>query len=121
MSKETLVLAALVLGIVIFIMIIQRLGGKTKMAQSSLKELIKNGAHIIDVRTKEEFAEEAYPKAKNIPLSILEAKLSDAGKPTDTIIVYCASGARSAQAARILKFRGYTNVINAGGLEDMPE
>ena len=36
------------------------------------------------------------------------------------VIVYCASGARSAYAARILKNAGYKDVVNAGGLYDMP-
>jgi rhodanese-related sulfurtransferase len=36
-------------------------------------------------------------------------------------VLYCASGARSAYAARILKSLGFAKVINAGGLYDMPE
>jgi phage shock protein E len=35
-------------------------------------------------------------------------------------VLYCASGARSAQAARMLKQAGFTEVVNAGGLDDMP-
>jgi phage shock protein E len=35
-------------------------------------------------------------------------------------VLYCASGARSAQAARLLKQAGFTNAVNAGGLDDMP-
>lgn len=31
-------------------------------------------------------------------------------------VVYCQSGARSAQAARRMKDRGFTNVTNAGGI-----
>ena len=37
------------------------------------------------------------------------------------IVLYCASGARSGQGARLLKQAGFTDVINAGGLDDMPE
>ena len=37
------------------------------------------------------------------------------------IVLYCASGARSGQGARFLKQAGFTDVINAGGLDDMPE
>ena len=36
------------------------------------------------------------------------------------VVVYCASGARSAQAASILKAAGFTDVTNAGGLANMP-
>jgi len=35
-------------------------------------------------------------------------------------VLYCASGARSAMAARILKSMGFADVTNAGGLSDMP-
>jgi phage shock protein E len=36
------------------------------------------------------------------------------------VVLYCASGARSGVAARILKQAGYAEVVNAGGLGDMP-
>jgi len=37
------------------------------------------------------------------------------------VVLFCASGSRSAHAARILKQAGFTDVINAGGLDDMPQ
>jgi len=90
------------------------------MAVSSIKDMIKAGALIVDVRTPDEFADEAYPKAVNIPLSILPAKLDQLGPKDKPIVLYCASGARSAQAARFLQKAGFSNVVNAGGLDDMP-
>ena len=36
------------------------------------------------------------------------------------IVLYCASGARSGQGMRFLKQTGFADVINAGGLDDMP-
>ena len=36
------------------------------------------------------------------------------------MVLYCASGARSGMAARVLKQAGYADVVNAGGLGDMP-
>jgi phage shock protein E len=90
------------------------------MAGLNVKEMIKTGAKIIDVRSPGEFADEAYPGAVNIPLNVLPAKLGDLGPKDQPIALYCASGARSAQAARILKQAGYANVVNAGGLDDMP-
>jgi len=35
-------------------------------------------------------------------------------------VLYCASGGRSSMAARLLKQAGYAEVVNAGGLGDMP-
>jgi phage shock protein E len=81
---------------------------------------IQSGAAIIDVRSPEEFNEEAYPNAVNIPVDQIQSRISEFGEKTKPIIVYCASGARSAYAARILKNAGYTDVVNAGGLFDMP-
>ena len=90
------------------------------MAASSVKDRIKAGAKIIDVRTAGEFADASYPGAVNIPLSELPGKLGALGPKDTSIILYCASGARSAQAARLLKQEGFTDVVNAGGLADMP-
>jgi phage shock protein E len=90
------------------------------MAGSSLKEMIKAGAKIIDVRSAAEFEDESYPGAVNIPLHLIPAKLDEFGPKDGAIVLYCASGARSAMAARLLKQEGYSNVVNAGGIDDMP-
>ncbi|MFA6455238.1 MAG: rhodanese-like domain-containing protein [Bacteroidota bacterium] len=87
---------------------------------SDLEEKIKSGAIIVDVRTPEEFEEEAYPNAVNIPVDEVQRRLKEFGDMNTPVIVYCASGARSAYAARILKNAGYKDVVNAGGLYDMP-
>ena len=83
-------------------------------------EKIKAGATIVDVRTPAEFAEGSYPKAKNIPLAALPARTDELEPKDRPIVLYCASGARSAQAARLLKQAGFADVVNAGGLDDMP-
>ncbi|MGA2477692.1 MAG: rhodanese-like domain-containing protein [Spirochaetia bacterium] len=91
------------------------------MARNIVKEKIAAGARIIDVRTPAEFKDGAYPGAINIPLSILPVKMMELEPKTTPIVLYCASGARSGQGARLLKQAGFTDVINAGGLDDMPE
>ena len=58
------------------------------------------------MRTPQEFAGSSYPKAKNIPLDTLPSRMADLPKDKP-IVLYCASGARSAQAARILKRAGF--------------
>jgi NADPH-dependent 2,4-dienoyl-CoA reductase/sulfur reductase-like enzyme/rhodanese-related sulfurtransferase len=75
---------------------------------------------IIDVRTTQEFAGGAYPGAVNIPLDDLMGNLDKIGKnPAREIVVYCASGGRSAYAQRMLMQAGYTKVTNGGGLSAM--
>jgi len=91
------------------------------MAASSVKAMIDGGARVVDVRTPDEFADGAYPGAVNIPLASLASRAGELGPKDGPIVLYCASGARSAQAARLLKQAGFTNVVNAGGLSDMPD
>jgi NADPH-dependent 2,4-dienoyl-CoA reductase/sulfur reductase-like enzyme/rhodanese-related sulfurtransferase len=74
---------------------------------------------IVDVRTPEEFAGGAYPGAVNLPLDQLPGKIDQLGDRDREIVVYCASGARSAYAMRLLHKLGFTRVENGGGLHDM--
>ena len=74
---------------------------------------------IVDVRTKQEFAGGAYPGAINIPLDEIQLNISKFGNHSRKITVYCASGARSAYAQRILEQQGFTNVKNGGGIMQM--
>lgn len=78
-------------------------------------ELVKNGATILDVRSKGEFTGGHIKGSINISVDTLRinlAKLKDKNKP---IITCCASGMRSATAKSILQSNGYVNVYNGGG------
>ncbi len=85
------------------------LGPKVDYAQ-----LVKEGALIIDVRTKAEYQGGHIKGSQNIPLSNLSNHYSKLSKEK-TIITCCASGTRSAQAKNMLKSNGYTEVHNGGG------
>ena len=87
---------------------------------STVKEKIASGARIVDVRSQAEFKDGSYPGAINIPLAFLSARMHELEPKNTPIVLFCASGARSAQGARLLKQAGFTDVINAGGLDDMP-
>jgi len=91
------------------------------MAGNTVKEKIAAGARIVDVRSPGEFKDGAYAGAINIPLSTLLARMNELEPRDKPVVLYCASGARSGQGARLLKQAGFTDVINAGGLDDMPE
>ena len=74
------------------------------------------GAVLLDVRTPQEYAQGHIPGSKNIPLQTLhdaEGAIQDKGTP---LYVYCQSGARSSQAASLLRQMGYPNVTNIGGI-----
>ncbi len=77
-------------------------------------ELIKNGAIILDVRSKAEYAGGHIKGSVNISVDTLRnnlGKLKDKDKP---IITCCASGMRSASAKSILISNGFTQVHNGG-------
>jgi len=74
---------------------------------------------VVDFRTPEEFLSGAYPKAINIPLDELHARVNELGNKTRDITLYCASGARSAYGQRVLQQLGFTGVKNGGGIMQM--
>jgi len=90
------------------------------MVGTTLKEKIKMGALVVDVRTEDEFLDGAYPGAINIPVGELLSRLDELGPKDRPIVLYCATGSRSALAAKLLKVSGFKDVTNAGGLDDMP-
>jgi len=108
------------LGLLALILLWRTFGPNKKASAAVILAKIEAGARLIDVRSPGEFKSGAYPKAINFPLDDLPSKL-DRLKPLDKpIIVYCASGARSAKAAGMLKKAGFTDVINGGGLSGLP-
>ncbi len=78
------------------------------------KQLIKNGAIVVDVRTKAEYQGGHVKGSLNIPLNNLSNHYSKLDK-TKPIITCCASGIRSSQAKSILEANGFTEVYNGGG------
>ena len=74
---------------------------------------------VVDVRSLEEYNEGHIPNAISVPLETIEneaeAKLKN---KDDLILVYCRSGRRSREAALRLIEKGYTNVIDFGGIQD---
>ena len=82
------------------------------ITENEANELITNNAVIIDVRSSIEYESGHIVDAINIPVD----NISSVDYDKDTvIIVYCASGVRSANAADALIDLGYTNVYNLDG------
>jgi phage shock protein E len=77
-------------------------------------ELVREGATIIDVRTKGEFSNGHISGSVNIPLDKLVSNLNKLKGKNKAIITCCASGARSASAKGILTSHGFNNVHNGG-------
>lgn len=88
--------------------------------KATAKNKDENSPIFVDVRTPEEFEDGAYPDAINIPLDELMYRFEELGNnAAREIVVYCATGARSAYAQRLLSQVGYANVTNGGGLSAM--
>ncbi|MBX3173156.1 MAG: rhodanese-like domain-containing protein [Gemmatimonadaceae bacterium] len=73
---------------------------------------------VLDVRSRLEFMLGRLDGAENIPVDRLPQALVDRTEigRGSRILVYCASGARSAAAAAALKAAGFSNVVDGGGL-----
>ena len=84
---------------------------------SEVHELIDEGVAVIDVRETDEVAAGHLPGAVHIPRGYLESRIEGVVPDRDAhVIVYCASGNRSAYAARTLaEDLGYTNVSSMTG------
>ncbi len=78
-------------------------------------ELVKQGATILDVRSKSEFQSGHIRGSINISVDTLSNNLNKLKDKNKVIITCCASGMRSAAAKSILKSNGYTTVHNGGG------
>lgn len=78
--------------------------------------LVRSGACLLDVRSASEFASGHLDGALNIPVSSIGERLAEIGPKDRSVVVYCASGARSAMAARMLKASGFAKVKNLGAM-----
>jgi rhodanese-related sulfurtransferase len=102
-----------------------------EVPNADFKKLYDGKGHfvIIDIREAAEYAEGYIPGAVSIPRGLLEFKVGkedvweSAGMyipiKTDSIVLYCRTGGRSALAARSLAELGYQNVVSLqGGWEE---
>ena len=110
------------IGIVVFIVfkMIGKITGK-KISAAQAKEMMNNDAIILDVREKYEFASGHIKNAVNLPLGSVQNNISKVVKDKEkTLLVYCASGARSSSATRALHSLGYKNAYDFGGIATWP-
>ena len=59
------------------------------------KELVNQGAVIVDVRTKSEYNTGHITGSKNMPLDSIRTKINELKKLNKPVITVCRSGARS--------------------------
>ncbi|QKE63604.1 rhodanese-like domain-containing protein [Aquipseudomonas campi] len=87
---------------------------------AALRTLVLSDTVLIDVRSADEFASGALPGAQLIPHDQIGARIAAVVPDKNTpVVLYCRSGRRSSQAQDELRALGYTQVMNAGGYEQL--
>ncbi len=83
------------------------------------KEMVKDGAVLLDVRMETEHKAGSIKGSINVPLFMLRLRAEglDASKP---YICYCETGRRSSAAAYLLSEQGFDSFVLKGGLQAIP-
>jgi rhodanese-related sulfurtransferase len=98
-----------------------------RIAAEKAREMLRAGeAVIVDVRDGDEIRQSGKAKgALHIPRGMLEFRADPespahlpALRQAKAVILYCASGGRSALAGKTLRDLGYREVYNLGGFPD---
>ncbi len=81
-----------------------------------LKDLLNQGAQLIDVRSRVEFNQGALSGAMNMPIDRFHLHKDDIDK-TRPVLLYCRSGQRSERVKRFLEASGFSPVYNIGSYQ----
>jgi len=90
--------------------------GVKEIDAATLKEMLDKDEEIqlLDVRSQAEFAQGIIKGGEFVPLHTIPLKINDMDKDK-TIVVYCRSGARSAQACSFIQQNTGIEAINLRG------
>ncbi|HSK69684.1 MAG TPA: FAD-dependent oxidoreductase [Candidatus Limnocylindria bacterium] len=92
----------------------QRDGLVAQVPFAKVRELVGDGAFLLDVREEAEYAWGHVKGAANVPLGALRDRLAEV--PRDRpVYVYCRTGQRSYNAVRLLLQNGFRRVFNIAG------
>lgn len=87
-------------------------GGVRNIDAAEVATAISQGnVRIIDVRTAGEFQMGHLAGAENVPIDQLAASMGSWDK-SQTLLVYCATGSRSATAVQTLQGAGFTDILH---------
>ena len=89
----------------------------TEVTPQEVQALRRDGAAfaLVDVREGNEWQMGRIPGATFIPRGVLEGTIEGRVPRETPVVLYCASGNRSALAADALQRMGYTNVASVAG------
>ena len=84
-----------------------------------IKDALRRGAIIIDVRTPQEFDGGKVPESINIPVDRIAVNADRIKAMNRPVVFCCASGMRSGQAVRALKAKGMKDIYNGGSWKNV--
>lgn len=106
--------------VLLAVILLSACGARKDISAERARELIDQGAILIDVRSQEEFQAGHIENALHIPHEQITLHLDQIGNDKHRpIVLYCKSGRRAGIAREALRERGYMQVYNAGGLSDL--
>lgn len=85
-----------------------------QISLTKVRDLVDDGAFIIDAREPDEFAEGHIKGALNIPLSQFRDRLDEIPR-NKPVYIHCLTSQRSYNMVRALNNLGYTNIYNIVG------
>jgi rhodanese-related sulfurtransferase len=89
-------------------------GCATDTSSREAHQLRRTGATLLDVRSRQEFAERHIEGSLNIPVEELKRRFDEVGPRDQPVIVYCHTGARAGFAVQMLRHAGFRRVHNLG-------
>jgi phage shock protein E len=127
MKKAFLIIGVIIVALGAFIFLSPKSedsSGKVKSATqtnkfAAIQTEVKNGAHLIDVRTPEEYAAGHFANATNFDSTKVEAGELPSVAKDAKVYLYCHSGRRAGIVLSAMKNAGFTNVSSLGGVADV--
>lgn len=93
-----------------------RKAGKSVNTTEATRMMNHDNALVLDIREPKDFAQGHIAGAVNLPVSVLNTKLSEIDKhKSHPVIVVCKMGTAAGAIAKTLKKRGFENVVRLSG------
>jgi rhodanese-related sulfurtransferase len=100
--------------------LLQQVKGEIEEVDALRAQELLDSSVLVDVREEDEWTEGHIPGAVHVPRGFLESRIEQvAPDRSQTVVLYCAGGSRSAFAAKTLEELGYEDAVSlAGGYVD---
>ena len=86
---------------------------------AGVRQALREGGVIIDLRTAYEFDQGHVPRSLNIPIDRIRMSIDRVRGLKKPVILCCAAGVHCREAAEILRAAGITKVYNGGDWQSL--